>query len=202
VSEKEYKELGDELAKLAVSSGLSGDQLRQLYRYVRTRSTPEVEARVQRQIGRSASRSRGGPRGYNVFGPRFLELVEEYGGRKKDLERVLWYTNMVYPYHMAKAKGSAEGQPGSPPRPRQPPASGSVDRDFERRLSEVVEEACSRYGYAGLQLSQERGGYLATVSLRRFRGNPRKLSEDLYKEAMSHFPELSNRLRFWIDRRR
>jgi len=195
VSEKEYAELGDELAKLAVSSGLGGDQLRRLYRYVRTRSMPEVEAWVMRQIGRSASKTRRGPRGYDRFGPRFLELVEEYGGRKKDVERTLWYANMKYPYYM-KAEGPDKH------RRRQPPATDSGDRTLERRLGEVIKEACSSYGYAGLQLSQERGGYLATVSLRRFHGNPRKLSDDLYTEAVNNFPELSNRLRFWIDMRR
>lgn len=190
MSEKEYSDLGEELAKLAVQTGLGAKQLRDLYSYIKNKPLPEVEAVVKRQIGRSMGGQRGGPRGYDIFGPRFLELMEAYKENRSGLQRILWYANMLYPYYEARPVAET---PSSAER-------GAQVEDLEDRVEAVVRQACSRYGFAGFKLSSERDGFLGKVSLRRFQGNPRALSEELYGLVTNRFPECRDRIRFWIER--
>jgi hypothetical protein len=48
--ERKLKSEGEELAKIAVESGMGAKQLQTLYRLVKTRSLPFVEAYIKRQI--------------------------------------------------------------------------------------------------------------------------------------------------------
>jgi hypothetical protein len=102
--ERKLKSEGEELAKIAVESGMGAKQLQTVYRLVKTRSLPFVEAYIKRQIGR-------GVRGLNGF-LKALELCEKYSGDKASLERILLYANMLYDYFekqpMLKLRASGE----------------------------------------------------------------------------------------------
>jgi hypothetical protein len=106
---------------------------------------------------------------------------------------------MTYPYFEARQKGSAKGRGRS----AGPVSRAAADPEprFEKELQEIVKNRCSEYGFGGIRVSSERDGYLVNVTLRRFRGNPAALARELYGEAVRQIPELSNRLRFWIDMR-
>lgn len=197
MNESEYKELGEGLAESSVRTGLGARQLRSIYKLVKTKPLPMVEAFVKRQISRTGRGRRGGPRGFDVFGPALLEKVEEFKDNKQGLLKVLWYANMLYPYYeggYGKEKSSSPGgQTGTGSSPT------AVDGNLRSKLEPIVSKYCSRHGYSGLTLREERSGLLCTVRLRRFRGNPRSLSVDLVKEVTSYIPELTGRIRFWID---
>ena len=88
--ERKLKLEGEELAKIAVESGMGAKQLQTIYRLVKTRPLPFVEAYIERQIGRDV-------RGLNGF-LKALDLCKRYSGDKASLERVLLYANMLYDY--------------------------------------------------------------------------------------------------------
>ncbi|MEM2127962.1 MAG: hypothetical protein QXH67_07060, partial [Candidatus Bathyarchaeia archaeon] len=90
-SERELKELGEELARIAVSRGLASKQLTTIYRLTKTRPLAFVQAFIQQQIGRGVS-------GYSSVGPWLLRLIEKLEDWAP-LQRVLMYGVMLYDYH-------------------------------------------------------------------------------------------------------
>jgi len=180
MSEKKLKELGEKLAKAAAKADVGAKQLRELFKISKTRPIPFLEAYVKRQISRA--KSEGGPGGFAKFGPEVLEVMELLEENKERLQKVLKYANMLYGYEKTKLEEEIIGGGG-----------------WREKLGPIVEEACARYGYVGLKLEPERGRMLCRVMLRRFRGNPRQLSEELYQRVISHFPDLTGGIRFWIE---
>ena len=75
MNERELKEIGEKLAREAARSDVGSKQMRELYRIAKTRPTPYLEAHVQYQIARSKSSRRGGPRGFDNFGPVMLQVI-------------------------------------------------------------------------------------------------------------------------------
>lgn len=88
--EKNLKLEGEELARVAVSSGMGAKQLQTIYRLVKSRPLAYVEAYLQRQIGREL-------RGYNGF-LKTLELLRKYETNKGAFQKVLMYAVMLYEY--------------------------------------------------------------------------------------------------------
>ncbi|MCX8153583.1 MAG: hypothetical protein N3E52_04025 [Candidatus Bathyarchaeota archaeon] len=90
MDETSLKVKGEELAKLAVETGLGSKQLRDLYKVTKTKPLPVVEAHIKRQIAR-------------VSGSKALEavldLLSAFAEDKASFFRVLWYANMLYPYY-------------------------------------------------------------------------------------------------------
>ncbi|MHA1838385.1 MAG: hypothetical protein ACTSYO_00275 [Candidatus Ranarchaeia archaeon] len=199
MNEREYKEKGEELAKLAVSVRFPISQLRGFHSDLKTKPIPMVEARVQYQIGRAYSGGRGRLTGYNMVGPRFLELIEEHEADKAGLQKIVEYAIRTFGYYDLKNK-SKLGDSTDVKSGFKAPTS-SLGSNLEKQLEELVKNHCQRFGYGGIKVSSNRRGYVVNVSLRRFRGNPAELGRELYGEAVRKFPELSNRVRFWIDRR-
>jgi len=203
MDESEYKEIGEKLAGEAVKAGLKMGQLRLLYKLAKMRPIPFMEAWVKRQIARSAEGGRGSPQGFDQYGPIILEVMERFKDDKGGLQKVLTYTIMLFEYVKLSAKPVSTAQRG-----RSMP-SGTVretayalsdeSKALRERLEPIVNRVCNRYGLIAIEVSKERGGWRCNVRLRRFRENPRALSENLVREVVSQFPELSGSIRFWID---
>ncbi len=167
--EKDLKKEGEELAKIAVESGLGAKQLATLYRQTMTKSMPFVEAFVKRQIGR---RVQGFP---GPFGNRMLELMEKY--EKALLERVLMYTNMLYPYY--------ETQP---------------IMAFKEAVEPVVKAMTEGFGFEGVQVSPAGRTTELWVKLARFYGNPGVLASKISEEIRRRVPQASRlNFRVWIE---
>jgi len=174
LDERDLKRIGECLADSAARAGVGAKQLKELYRIVKTRPIPFLEAYIERQISRSVG-------GFNAFGPDVLEVVKKLED-KGDLQKAFMYMNMVYEYVRMKKGGMKEGT------------------GWREKLEPLVEDLTSRFGYGGITLEQEAEGLRCTVRLQRFSGNPKQLALDLYSEAVSHYPELSRGIRFWIER--
>jgi len=207
MNEKELKEIGEELAEAAAKAGVGSKQLRELLRLAKTRPTPFLEARVEYQIARAATGGRGGPRGFDRFGPTMLDVIEKLKDDKGGLQKALLYANMLYPYVTMTLEGGMVGRRAVPGGQAQ---VGHRRQAFEGRregaagwrekLDPIVGGMCSRFGYGGVTVEDDMGRLLCRVMLRRFHGNPAVLASDLYREAVSHFPELTRSIRFWIER--
>lgn len=176
------KEIGEKLAKAAAMADVGTNQMRELYRIVKTKSIPYLEAYVKRQIPRAGRR--GGPRGLDKFGPEILEVIERFEENKGGLQKVLEYANMLIEYEKMTLVMGKLG-----------------DDELREKLIPIVSEACSRFGYEGITLQEDRGQVMCRVRLRRFNGNPAELASDLYQEVISHYPELVHSIRFWIEPR-
>ena len=180
MDERDLKKLGEDLAESAVRAGVAAKPLKELYRLVKTKPIPFLEAYVERQISRFVG-------GFNTFGPEVLEVVKKLEN-KGDLQKVFMYMNMVYGYVRMKKGEMKEG------------AGGKEGTGWKEKLEPLVADLTSRFGYGGITLEQEAEGLRCTVRLQRFSGNPKQLAIDLYSEAVSHYPELSRGIRFWIER--
>ncbi|MEM3162021.1 MAG: hypothetical protein QW056_03420 [Candidatus Bathyarchaeia archaeon] len=89
--EKSLMMEGEELAKIAVSSGMGSKQISTLYKLAKTRPLAYVEAYVKRQMGREAVR------GFAAFA-RVHELLRKYEGSPICFIKVLMYAAMLYDY--------------------------------------------------------------------------------------------------------
>jgi len=170
--EKNLKTEGENLAKIAVDSGMGAKQLQTLYRLAKTRPLAYVEAYVQRQIGR-------GVRGREGF-VKALELLRKYEDRKPQLEKVLMYAAMLYDYYEREPYMRLEGA-----------ANPIVKR--------VVEGyGCI---FDGLSFDFDGRTLTLTVNVRRFHGNPKALASEIEKSLKS-IEEFSNlNLKVWIESR-
>jgi len=170
--EKNLKTEGENLAKIAVDSGMGAKQLQTLYHLAKTRPLAYVEAYVQRQIGR-------GVRGREGF-VKALELLRKYEDRKPQLEKVLMYAAMLYDYYEREPYMRLEGA-----------ANPIVKR--------VVEGyGCI---FDGLNFDFDGRTLTLTVHVRRFHGNPKALASEIEKslKSIEEFSNLS--LKVWIESR-
>jgi hypothetical protein len=193
LEEKEYKELGERLAREAVKAGVGNKQIRSLYQLAKTNPYERFETRLKYQIGRSSGYGHGGPRGFDVFGKLLIKELGVFREDKVGLLKVLWYMTMLYAYE--------ESQPPSPEGPASRSSTGAsvTLKDLEAKLEPVVRGLCSQYGVAGLNVSSEGANLVCSVKLLRFTGNPRALSDNLAASVSSHLPEYAGRIRFWIE---
>lgn len=82
---------GEELAKIAVNSGMGAKQLSTIYKLTKTRPLAYVEAYVKRQMGRESVR------GFAAFS-KVLELLRKYEENQAFFTKVLMYAVMLYDY--------------------------------------------------------------------------------------------------------
>ena len=82
---------GEDLARIAVESGMGAKQLQTLYKMAKTRPLAYVEAYVKRQM------SRDSVRGFMAFA-RVHELLKKYEANPALFARVLMYGVMLYDY--------------------------------------------------------------------------------------------------------
>lgn len=168
--EKNLKLKGEELAKIAVESGMGAKQLQTIYKLLRTRPLPFVEAYVQRQIGRDVK----GLAGFN----KVLEFLKEFESKKASLERVLMYAVMLYDYYEKEPimKLKAAGDP--------------VIRRVVEGRGFVFED--SRMKLYGKNLD-------VNVKVKMFHGNPKALAADIEKALKSREEFSSLSLKVWIE---
>lgn len=169
--EKELKKEGEELAKLAVESGMGAKQLQAIYRLVKTRPIAFVQAFVQRQIGR-------GVQGLSAF-VKTLELSQKFEGDKAAFEKVLMYAVMLYDYfEMAPTMNLRM-------------ASEGVVKDVVNSQGFVFE---------GLEVRIAGNRVDMQVKTRRFHGNPKALAMEIEKALKSKVPEFRDvALKIWIE---
>jgi len=91
MNEKDLKEKGEELAKIAVEGGLGSKQLKTMYKLAKRKPVPFIEVFVKSKIGRNVV-------GFDSFGPAMLELLSECADDKPSLQKILMYANMLYQY--------------------------------------------------------------------------------------------------------
>jgi hypothetical protein len=170
--EKSLKLEGEELARVAVSSGMGAKQLQTIYRLIKTRPLAFVEAFVQRQIGREV-------KGFRGF-VEVLGLLRKYEKNKIAFEKVLMYAVMLYDY--------CEKEPIMKFRS----ASESL-------IKRVVESRGAIYDSVTMKL---RGNVLEiNVKVRKFYGNRKALAMEI-ERALNSKEEFSNlKLRIWIESR-
>ena len=171
MKEKNLKEKGKELAKIAVKDGLSSKQLITLYKLAKTKPVPFIEAFIMRQMGRNVE-------GFDSFGPPSLELLNEFADDKASLQKTLMYANMVYPY-----------------------AEKQATMELKEEIEPVVKQIAEGFGYRGVETSEKRGLLEFRVKLARFRGDPAMLASKISREIREKVPRVSKlRFRVWIER--
>lgn len=169
--EKELKKEGEELAKLAVESGMGGKQLQAIYRLVKTRPIAFVQAFIQRQIGR-------GVRGLSAF-VKTVALSQKYEGDKAALEKVLMYAVMLYDYFEAAP-------------------TMSLRMSSEGVVKDVVNS--QGFVFEGLEVRVAGNRVDMQVKTRHFHGNPKALAMDIEKALKSKVPEFRDvSLKIWIE---
>jgi hypothetical protein len=169
--EKELKKEGEELAKLAVESGMGSKQLQIIYKLVKIRSMPFVQAFIQKQIGRGVS-------GVTAFA-KVLELSEKYEDRKVDLEKILMYAVMLYDYFEAA------------PTMKLRIASEGIVRNVVTSQGFVFE---------GLEIESAGNRVDIRVNIRGFHGNRKALAMEIEKALKSKVEGFRDIfLRVWIE---
>lgn len=169
--EKELKKEGEELARVAVESGIGLKQLQVIYRLVKTKPMTFVQAYVQRQIGR-------GLRGLSAFA-KILQFSKKYEEDRMAFEKVLMYAIMLYGY--------VEIEPTMKLRI----ASEGIVRN-------IVTQHGARF--EGLQINTGENTVEIRVKTRRFHGNPKTLAMNIERALKAKVSEFGNkRLRIWID---
>jgi len=167
--EKNLKLEGEELARIAVDSGMGAKQLQTIYRLVKTRPLAYVQAFVQRQIGREI-------KGFAGF-MKLHELLQKYEDDKGAFEKVLMYATMLYDYY--------EKEPVI-----------ELKTVGEPIVKRVVEGRSFVYGGVSLRLSGR--NLELTVKVGRFHGNPKTLAMEI-EQALKKRKEFSDlNLRVWI----
>jgi len=169
--EKELKKEGEELAKLAVESGMGSKQLQVIHKLVKTRSMPFVQAFIQKQIGR-------GVRGLSAFA-KILQLSQEYEDNKGVFEKILMYAVMLYDYFEAA------------PTMKLRIASEGIVKD-------VV--ASQGFVFEGLEIESAGNRVDIRVNIRGFHGNRKALAMEIEKALKSKVEGFRDIfLRVWIE---
>jgi len=170
--EKILKSEGEELARVAVKSGMGAKQLQTIYRLVKTRPLAYVQAFVKRQIGRDV-------RGFAGF-MKMLELLGKYENSKGSFEKVLMYAVMLYDY--------CEKEP-----------TINLKLAGEPVIKRIVERHGARYDGVSMRL---RGNSLeVNVRAGRFHGNPKALAMEIEKALKANEKFSNLNLRVWIESR-
>lgn len=168
--ERELKMRGEEIAEIAVNFGMGAKQLQTIYRLVKTRPLPFVEAFIERQIGR-------GLRGLPAF-MKIHELCKEHQNDKASLERILMYAVMLYDYFEKRQvlELRAMGEP-------------VVKRVVEGR----------GLIYDGISMNLRGRELEIRVRVRNYYGPPKPLAVEIERALKSRGEFASLNLRVWID---
>jgi len=173
--EKKLKLVGEDLAKKAVDSGMGASQLKTVYKLVKTRPLPFVQAHLQRQISRALERSVSGLAGFQ----RILDVLGDYEDRKASFERILMYAVMLYPYYE-----------------KEPVLELTVS------AQPVVKRIVDKTGaeFEGISMRRQ-GNYLQiNVRVRGFSGYAKSLAKEI-EDGLKKKPGFSGlNLRVWIER--
>ena len=171
MKEKDLKEKGETLAKIAVEGGLGYKQLTTLYKLAKTKPVSFIEAFIKRQMGRNVA-------GFDSFGPAALELLSKCADDKASLRKTLMYANMLHPYFERQAT-----------------------MGMKEEIEPIVKQIVERFGYRGVEISERRGLSEFRVKLARFRGDPAALATRIAREIREKVPRVSkHRFRVWIER--
>lgn len=169
LEEKLLKEYGENLAKLSVENGVAQRALTTLYKIVKTRPMPFVEAFIKRQMGRRV-------RGYYALGKWLLELLDKYKYDKAIFQKVLMYACMLYDYY--------EMEPTV---------------ELRNKVEPLVKKIVEIHGYEDLEIRQKGGYTEFRVVLSRFRGNPRDIALRIEQEIRRKISEASKlNFKVWI----
>ncbi|MGC8937078.1 MAG: hypothetical protein ACP5KV_06950, partial [Candidatus Methanomethylicaceae archaeon] len=173
--EKRFKEEGEELAKVAVRSGMGSKQLQTIYRMVKTKKPlPFVEAFVQRQIARAMDGTVHGREGFEGI----HQVLKRYGDDRTAVEKVLMYAAMLYDYYEKVQTFEDKGA-------------------LEEIVRKVVEGKDLKYG--GLKISQQGDVVVLNVSVVGFHDNPRTLASEIERELVAAGALSGRRRRVWIE---
>jgi len=171
VEEKSLKKEGEDLAKVAVESGMGSKQLQTIFRLTKSKPMAFVEAFLQRQIGRRI-------RGYDAF-LMLLDISKKYAEEKELFEKVLMYASMLYVYYENEA-------------------TMKLKSSAEVVIQKIVERLGFRYD--GLQIEASGNFVEFRVGLKRFHGNPKTLAMEIERALKEKVFALSGmRLRIWIE---
>jgi hypothetical protein len=127
LNEKDLKEKGEELAKVAVEVGLGFRQLKTLYKLAKTKPVPFIEAFVKRQMARHVV-------GFDSFGPTVLELLVGCADDKPALQKILMYATMLHQYIESQAK-----------------------MKLKEDIEPIVKRRVEGFGYSGIEISEKGG---------------------------------------------
>ena len=92
--ERTFKNIGDEIAVIAVEDGLANTQLRTLYNSARSEPTPTFEAHLQYKISKVPEMRR--------VGEKLLQILQDYQENKQTVVKILQYTLLVFEYTKMK----------------------------------------------------------------------------------------------------
>jgi len=169
--EKNLKEIGEELARVAVSSGMGAKQLQTIYKLTKTKSMVYVQAYLKRQIGRGIS----GLTGFK----KVVDLLEEYEDNKGAFQRIIMYAVMLYDY--------IEKEP-------------VIDLTIvaEPIVKRVIERHHAVFDGVTIKLTDDTA-YINVKTKRRFHGNPKATAMEIERE-LKRRSEFSNlNLKIWIE---
>lgn len=186
MDEKELYKIGEELAIAAAKADVGSKQLRDLYKISKTQALPRLEAYVKRQIVRSSKKEKSSPKGFDKFGPVMLSTMESFGDDKAGLTRALEYANYLHDWEKLKIAKDMYGQDST--------------TELKKKIEPLVKRQSSKFVYDGIYLEEDGRQIRCKVLLRRFSGNPAQFASELYREVVSHYPELSGSIRFWIEK--
>lgn len=170
--EKSLKMEGEELARIAVDSGMGAKQLQTIYRLVKTKPLAYVQAFVKRQIGRDV-------KGFAAF-MKVLELLEKYEDNKTSFEKVLMYGVMLYDY--------CEKVPII-----------NLKLTGEPVIKRIVEKHGVRY--EGTTMKRRGNSLEITVKTGRFYRNPKALAMEIERALKSKEDFSDLNMKVWIESR-
>jgi len=153
VSEEALKSLGEELARVAVDSGMSVKQLQTIYRLIKTKPLVFVEAHLKRQL----SRVDLGKAGFR----KALDIISDYRADRTSLEKIMMYAAMLYDYIRRKPEIDLEVT-----------AEPIVKRILRQH----------GWDYRGLKIELSGGTCRIEVKTARFRGSPGQLARKIKLE--------------------
>lgn len=164
MDERELKKMAEELAKVAVESGLASKQLRAIYELTRTKPLPMVEAYVQRQLGRDVS----GKKAFEMI----LDLLKS-SEDKAVFSKILWYANMVFDYYQKQYVTGCR----------------DVAEAASKRACEM--HSCK---YVGLDILTDRDLQEVKVKVSGFKGDPKFLASSIWREIVGKQPNFKGRI--------
>lgn len=121
------KEVGEELAGIAASSGIGSKQLRSLLTRSQTSTLDWLEASIKYQIGRKI-------RGFREFGEALLNVVRQHKDDKAFVTEALTYVCLTVDYCRDK-----------------------IIRDLQPQIESTVKDECRSFGYQRIELSTDEG---------------------------------------------
>ena len=170
MSEESIKNIGEDLARVAVESDMGAKQLQMIYRLAKTKPLAFIEAHIKRQIGRKDIRGKAGFK-------KALEVLEKFREHRSSFEKALMYAVMLYEYLKRKPAIDLESV-----------ADPIVKRVFRRKVLE----------YAGLSIDLSGINCRIDVKAKNFHGNPVHLSREIEQELRKDKRFSGLNLKIWI----